>query len=159
MVLDFAAERERLHDLVHSADLVLESSRPRALSHLGLVAEDVVAFGTSWLSITACGRASEAVGFGDDVAARAGFVLPDGDDLLPVGDALADPLAGVAAAVAAAEALTSLKARLIDVSMLHVAAALAIGAPEPHRTFRSNGQWLVECASGIVPVFEPVVTA
>jgi hypothetical protein len=45
------------------------------------------------------------VGFGDDVAASAGLVVADGGDLLPVGDALADPLAGTAAAVAAMGAL------------------------------------------------------
>ncbi|WP_460794402.1 hypothetical protein [Nocardioides pacificus] len=53
--------------------------------------EEVVAAGTSWLSITARGRASDAIGFGDDVAACAGLVVRDGDDLLPVGDASARP--------------------------------------------------------------------
>ena len=95
------------------------SSKPPdhgALRQLGLVAEDVVADGTSWLSITACGRASDAVGFGDDVAARAGLVVADRDDLLPVGDAIADPLAGVRAATEAAAALASTGAVLIDLT-------------------------------------------
>ena len=119
--LDFATQGDALRELVGAADLVLEASRPRALLRLGLVAEDVAARGTSWLSITARGRGSDTVGFGDDVAACAGHVIVDGDDLLPVGDALADPLAGVTAAATAVEALATTEARLIDLSMLHVA--------------------------------------
>lgn len=121
LTLDFATELDRLSELIDAADLVLEASRPRALRQLGILAEDVVAAGTSWLSITARGRASDTIGFGDDVAACAGHVLEEDGELMPVGDALADPLAGAHAAAAAAAALASTEAQLIDVSMLHVA--------------------------------------
>ena len=120
--LDFATQLDDLRALLLRADLVLESSRSRALRQLGITAEEFVAAGTSWLSITARGRDSNTVGFGDDIAAAAGHVVPDGPDLLPVGDAIADPLAGLAAAAAAVDALASPEAVLIDVSMLHVAA-------------------------------------
>ncbi len=111
---------DSLRRLIDGADLVLEGSRPRALAQLGIDAEAVGAAGTSWLSITARGRASNTIGFGDDVAACAGMVVLEDDAVLPVGDALADPLTGVRAAEAALEALASGEARLIDVSMLHV---------------------------------------
>ena len=120
--LDLRSQTAALRELIAGADLVLEASRPRALAQLGVTAEEVVAEGTSWLSITARGRGSNTIGFGDDVAACAGMVVRDGDAVLPVGDALADPLTGVRAAVAALDALASDEARLIDVSMLHVVA-------------------------------------
>ena len=119
--LDFKTQLPQLRELISRADLVLEASRPRALRQLGIIAEDVVASGTSWLSITARGRVSKSVGFGDDVAASAGLVVRGGGtEPLPAGDAVADPVAGVAAAVAAVDALAAGQARLIDVSMLHV---------------------------------------
>jgi len=121
--LDFGSGIDELRDLIARADLVLEASRPRALAQLGIDAEAVVAAGTSWLSITARGRASPHIGFGDDVAACAGMVVREDDAVLPVGDALADPLTGVFAALAGVRALAEPRARLIDVSMLDVVAA------------------------------------
>jgi len=155
LTLDFDHDRHRLADLVMAADLVLEASRPRALRQLGLIAEDVVAAGTSWLSITAHGRDSDAVGFGDDVAARAGLVVHDGGRPMPAGDAIADPLTGLAAATAATEALASPEAQLIDVSMLHVTAA-TLGQPTPAHQLqlRADGWW-VECDAGAARVEEP----
>ncbi|WP_068273019.1 CoA transferase [Aldersonia kunmingensis] len=145
-----------LQGIIANADLVLESSRPRALAQFGIDAKEVVSAGTSWLSITARGRESNAVGFGDDVAAAAGLVVPAGSDLLPCGDALADPLAGVRAAAAAADALFAENARMIDVSMLHVAAEAADGPSEDHRVHRSGETWWVETARGRFPVADPV---
>lgn len=143
-----------LRDLIATADLVLEATRPRALHQLGIDAERVVRDGTSWLSITACGRDSDAVGFGDDVAARAGMVIEDAGDLLPVGDALADPLTGAVAAAAASDALSSTEARLIDVSMLDAVAACA-GPIPPHETTLLGDTWWVEDDQGRVPVAVP----
>jgi hypothetical protein len=45
-----------------------------------------------------------AVEFGDDLAAAADLVVDDGDGPYPVGDAIADPLAGVTVAPAARRA-------------------------------------------------------
>jgi hypothetical protein len=135
------------------------------MRQLGIEAEQYVAAGTSWLSITARGRASDAVGFGDDVAACAGMVVrdpivpastrPSAVELFPVGDALADPVAGVTAAVAAVEALASSEACLIDVSMLH-AVSVTVGDVAPHRVSRVGNTWWVETDGGAVPVAEPV---
>ena len=128
VALDLSDERGRaaLAVLIGRADVVLESSRPRALRQLGIVAEDVVAGGTTWMSITAYGRSGPGanhVGYGDDAAAAAGLAAYDDGMPMPCGDAIADPLAGVHAAVATAAALRADRAYLIELSMRDVAAA------------------------------------
>jgi crotonobetainyl-CoA:carnitine CoA-transferase CaiB-like acyl-CoA transferase len=153
--LDLPREISRLRQLVADADLVVESSRPRALRQLGLAAEEVVAQGTTWLSITARGRSSDSVGFGDDVAACAGLVLRDGEDLVPVGDAIADPLTGVVAAVRAVAALQADCATLLDVAMLDVVRDARAGSVEPHDVTRRKDGWYVETGHGDAPVLEP----
>jgi crotonobetainyl-CoA:carnitine CoA-transferase CaiB-like acyl-CoA transferase len=65
------------------------------------------------------------IGFGDDVAAGAGLVAWDDGTPCPMGDALADPLAGVTAAAAALAALHSGRGALLDVSMHDLCAAAA----------------------------------
>lgn len=127
-LLDIDRERAQLGDLVASADIVLESSRPRALRDLGIHADEHARRGAIWVSITAYGRGpgdEMRVGFGDDVAAGAGLVAWTDGRPIPVGDAVADPLAGVTAAAAAAVAQHSVWGALIDVSMHDVAVAAA----------------------------------
>jgi hypothetical protein len=161
VALDLASPggRDALLRLIGQADLVLESSRPRALRQLGIDAEEAVAAGTAWLSITAYGRTGPwagRVGFGDDVAAAAGLVVRNADAVMPCGDALADPLTGVHAAVAAAAALRGERACLLDVSMREVTALAALGPAEPHTVRRrSPGGWEVETADGVFPVLPP----
>ncbi|MGK8506087.1 CoA transferase [Nocardia asiatica] len=157
VALDFAdaADRALLTRLVTSADLVVEASRPRALRRLGLDAEALVDAGVSWLSITARGRQSDRVGFGDDIAAGAGLSAIDDGVPVPCGDAIADPLTGVMAAAEAAEALLDSRARLIDISMHDVAAAAAAGPPAPHSVHRRDEQWWVDCDAGVFPILEP----
>src|SRR5205814_1300319 len=95
--------RSRLADLLAQADVVIEGSRPRALAQLGLAAEDVVASREriTWVSITAYGREQGMrTGYGDDTAAAGGLVTSTGGPVF-VGDAIADPLTGVNAALAA----------------------------------------------------------
>lgn len=154
VVLDLPGEVSRLRELALSADVVVESSRPRAMAQLGLDAVEVVAAGTTWVSITARGRHSDTIGFGDDVAACAGHVVADGRDLLPVGDALADPLAGVRAAWACVDALQG-PARLVEVSMLDVARAAAAGGIPDHHVEHVAGAWWLETASGRFRVEQP----
>lgn len=143
VVLDFddTLDRERLHRLAASADVVIEASRPRALARLGLDADALVAAGVTWVSITSHGRsAPDRVGFGDDVAACAGLVGPGP---IFVGDAVADPLTGLAAAAATLRSLRGPRAQLLDVAMVRVAAwAAAVPAPEPggHRPARPHAR-------------------
>ncbi|MFJ6852396.1 CoA transferase [Streptomyces sp. NPDC091271] len=154
--------RDALRRLVERADVVLESSRPRALRRMGVLAEEAVDRGTVWTSITAYGRSgpwAERVGFGDDVAAAAGLVVQDPATAqpLPCGDALADPLTGVAAAAATAAALREGHGRLIDLAMRDVAVAAATApGPEPHTVGRcSDGTWQVETEHTRFPVLAP----
>ncbi|MEU9017743.1 CoA transferase [Actinomadura sp. NPDC048394] len=153
-----AAGRRAMAALVDAADIVIEASRPRALARFGLDAGAAVAAGTTWVSITANGRASERVGFGDDVAAGAGLVCRE-PDLSPVfcGDAIADPLTGLTAAVLAATAPPG-RGVLWDVSMTGVVAAtLDPGPPVPSApAVRRAGGWVVETGAGAVPVAVPV---
>lgn len=121
-----------LEQLLRSADVVIEASRPRALEHLGIDATAIVDAGPDvWVSITGHGRdgtGRDRVAFGDDAAAAGALVAHD--DLGPcfVADAVADPLTGVAAAAAAAAALAAGGGWLLDVAMSRVAAHVAAGA-------------------------------
>ncbi len=150
--------REAMAALVHAADIVIESSRPRALARFGLDAEATAAAGTTWVSITAHGRASDRVGFGDDVAAGSGLVARDADGSpLFCGDAIADPLTGLTAAVLAACAPAG--GALLDVSMSDVAAATlgpaGAGAQPSVAARRDRRGWVVDTTGGPVPVARP----
>lgn len=126
--LDTAAGRTALAELVSTADVVVESARPRALEQMGIVAIDVVAAAGGprvWVSITGHGRDSPRVAFGDDAAVAGGLVVEDGDGPWFCADAVADPLSGVAAADAAIECLGSGRRALVDVAMSAVAASHA----------------------------------
>jgi hypothetical protein len=111
VALDFATAtgRHTLHRLVDAADVVITASRPRALEQLGLRPDDRDRDGPRvWVSITGHGHsgpASRRVAFGDDAAAGAGLVAPTTTGPVFVADAIADPLAGLAAAAAVLEAL------------------------------------------------------
>ncbi|MET8800625.1 CoA transferase [Nocardia sp. NPDC004568] len=119
-----SVHRHALRELVASADIVIEASRPRALAGFGLDAQAFADSGGTWISITAHGRGSNRIGFGDDIAATAGLVAraPDGTPLF-VGDAIADPLTGLTAAVLAMSAPPDGGGRLWDISMSAVVAA------------------------------------
>jgi CoA-transferase family III len=155
---DTAGGRRALAALVAAADIVIEASRPRALARFGLDAETAAGEGTIWVSITAAGRGSPRVGFGDDVAAGAGLVACD-ERGAPVfcGDALADPLTGLAAAELALTAPQDGRGRLFDVAMSGVAAATLTG---PRRSpavaaRRDGASWVVDTPGGPVPLAAP----
>jgi hypothetical protein len=121
--------REALRALVARADLVIESSRPRALVQLGIDAEELVrsSNGLTWVSITGYGRRDpegSRVAFGDDAAVAAGLAVATGSEEEPLfcGDAIADPLAGLHAAVAALASHRAGGGRLVDVALRDVAA-------------------------------------
>lgn len=137
-VLDLRAPagRAELGALIESADVVIEGSRPRALRQLGFDAESMVAAGTVqvWVSITAHGRTgpgADRVGFGDDAAVAGGLVAWDGDGPCFVGDALADPLTGLAAAGSVLEVLAAGGSWLVDAALARTAAFAARDTPDP----------------------------
>lgn len=109
--LDFSrhADLVALRGLIARADIVIDSARPRAMAQLGLAAAECVRAtpGLVWVSITGYGRdgaAADRVGFGDDTAAAAGLcgaMRAAYGAMMFCGDAIADPLTGLHAAVAA----------------------------------------------------------
>lgn len=139
VVLDFRSPHdvEVLRQLLATADVVIEASRPRALEQLGIVAADLLASGTAvWASITGYGRAAPGrdwVAFGDDAAVAGGLVVFDRDGPCFCADAVADPLTGLVAASAVLGALEGDDTVLLDVAMARVAAHFAgptLPAPE-----------------------------
>jgi hypothetical protein len=140
VALDFKDpdDQQVLLSLIAGADIVIEAARPRALLQLGIDADRIVRTtpGLTWISITAHGSIGEAsnwVGFGDDcgvagglsaalraATGRTGFV----------GDAIADPLAGMSAALAAWEAWMSRRGGRFGVGMSQVAAQCLTAARE-----------------------------
>jgi crotonobetainyl-CoA:carnitine CoA-transferase CaiB-like acyl-CoA transferase len=138
VALDFgqAKGRDALRRLVDVADVVVESARPRALAQLGIDAAEWVAAGAgrTWVSITGYGRGDTPPGrvaFGDDAAVAAGLAIalaePDGTPLF-CGDAIADPLTGLHAAVAAYASWRAGGGHLLDLSLRDITAH-ALGSP------------------------------
>lgn len=135
-IVDFKDEAQKaaLIALIRRADVVIESSRPRALKHLGIDADALVREvpGLVWLSVTghgATGPAANWTGIGNDCAVAGGLsrALADVTGTIGyVGDAIADPLTGITAAREGWRAIQSGKAQRIGFAMSAiVAAALA----------------------------------
>ncbi|MEV7038448.1 CoA transferase [Amycolatopsis sp. NPDC051061] len=121
---DTTGGRRALAALVDAADIVIEASRPRALVRFGLDAEAAARGGTIWMSLTAYGRRSDRIGFGDDVAAANGLVA-FGENGTPYfcGDAIADPLTGLVATELALSAPENGRGALFDLAMADVVAS------------------------------------
>jgi len=138
LVVDFQTREGRtaLAALLATADVVIESSRPRALAALGLAPEMLShRDGQVWLSITGYGLAApERAAFGDDAAVGGGLVgwTNGGAAAVPVfcADAIADPLTGVCGALAVASSMAAGGGEHIDLPMRDAAAAFA-AAPAP----------------------------
>jgi crotonobetainyl-CoA:carnitine CoA-transferase CaiB-like acyl-CoA transferase len=163
--LDFASPEDlrRLRALLERADIVVEASRPRALAQLGIDAAALLRArpGLTWVSLTGYGRtgagASRAA-FGDDAAAAAGLCAATGGADAPLfcGDAVADPLGGVYAAVAALASFRAGGGHLIDVSLSGVVAHLLArpGRTREARVERGSG-FEVVCGGARSRVREP----
>jgi hypothetical protein len=132
VVLDFSqpSGRDALRLLLLQADIILEASRPRALRQLGICAEEIVRENpaATWLSICGYGRdepAAQWVAFGDDAAVAGGLsqVLWDCSHRpMFCADAIADPLTGMHAALAAWWSFTHGGGRLLSVALHDVIA-------------------------------------
>ncbi len=130
VALDFRNPEDlrQLQRLAAGADIIIESSRPRALAALGIHAAQEAARGATWLSINAHGRIGEAAswtGFGDDAAVAGGLSAAMrrawGQPLF-AGDAIADPLTGITAALAGWAAHRNGGGRLISLALADVVA-------------------------------------
>lgn len=136
VTLDFAddGDRRRLRQMLEACDVVIEGSRRRALAHLGVDIDDVLATARPkvWVSITGYGYygpGESRVGFGDDCAAAGGLVEWESraGNSHPsfLGDALADPATGLVAAAAVLERFGDLEAEMTDMLGHHLQISLA----------------------------------
>jgi hypothetical protein len=136
--LDLATARGRdcLRHLMDASDVVIESSRPRALEQMGFDAAEILGrrHGPQvWASVTSHGRspgARERVAFGDVAAAAGGLVAFDARGPCFLADAVADPLAGLVTAAAVVEALWHGGHWLIDAAMAPMSASVAVESLE-----------------------------
>jgi crotonobetainyl-CoA:carnitine CoA-transferase CaiB-like acyl-CoA transferase len=181
LVVDFrtADGRAALASLLAEADVVIEASRPRALQSLGLAPEMTRHRpGQVWLSITGYGRDNgQLVAFGHDAAVAGGLVgwagpagrggprgasgTADKAECEPVfcADAVADPLTGVAGALAVARSIEAGGGELIDLPMSGVAACFAAAGIPDHGEHEVRDDGTVFCqALGIAqPILPPRV--
>lgn len=120
-----ARGRAVLRALLSVADVVIEGSRPRAMTQMGIEPERFVRNGPRvWVSITAHGRAGSAgrrVGFGDDAAAAGGLIGWVDETPRFLVDAVADPLTGLTAATAVRELWESGGRWMADIALARVA--------------------------------------
>ncbi|WP_165954407.1 CoA transferase [Seongchinamella unica] len=98
-----------LEELIRSADIVIEGSRPRALRQMGIQAESLLVEvpGLTWVSISGYGRSEPQanwIAYGDDAGVAGGLsalLHQTTGRWMFCGDAIADPLTGMHAALAA----------------------------------------------------------
>jgi hypothetical protein len=109
--------------LLAAATVVITSARPRALRQLSWLPRP----DQTWITITGYGwdgTDQDRVGYGDEAAFAAGLIAGSPECPEYLGDAIADPLAGMHAAVAALASLVSGVAAHVDVSLYGVCAHL-----------------------------------
>jgi hypothetical protein len=127
---DFAtpADLNRLRDLIATTDILITSARPRAFESLELSPEQLFASnsGLVWVAITGYGwfgADADRVAFGDDASVAGGLVRwTKGGQPRFLGDALADPLTGLASVVGALSALETGGGVLVDAALARTAA-------------------------------------
>jgi len=120
-----------LHRAVLEADVLVTSARPRAFEGLGLSPRSVFADNPDliWVAVTGYGweePGASRVAFGDDAAAAGGLVGWDRGAPQFLGDALADPVTGLAGAAGALRVLEAGGGGVIvDAAMARCAAGAA----------------------------------
>ena len=158
VAVDLRRDRDvaQLAALLRSADVVIEGSRPRALEQLGIDAADVAGTGPQvWVSITGHGRRppqSMRVAFGDDAAAAGGLVGRLADGPVFLADAVADPLAGLTAAVSVVDLLARGGRWMVDVALSRVAACAASRPDDPAVEGRADARRPRAVPGDLVPV-------
>lgn len=166
VVLDIRDSHDRaaLVALLASSDIVIESARPRALKQIGIDADRLVREkpGLAWISITGHGVRNDAgqwVGFGDDCGVAGGLTAAmrytTGQTAF-VGDAVADPLTGMVAALVAYEACSTGQGGRYFLSMSSIA-ALALREEteqEPARVVAEFASWAAAAGQPFAPAPE-----
>jgi len=165
VALDFARDAAlgQLRRLIARADIVIEASRPRALRQLGIRAEEILATHPqlTWVAISGYGRAgpgAEWVAFGDDGAVAGGLsqvMLECTGRAMFCGDAIADPLTGMHAALAAWAGYRQGGGRLLALNLRDVIAhGVRFAGLEDRDVLRSRyAEWTqrVAAAEAVVP--------
>jgi hypothetical protein len=162
VVLDFstAQGREQLRALIARADIIIEGSRPRALRQLGIHAEELLVQnpGLSWITISGYGRgeAENWIAYGDDAAVAAGLssiqYQATGHRMI-VGDAIADPLTGLHAALAAWASWLGGGGRLVSLELRDVVNhCIQFDLPGSTEALRRRQQeWIALAQSEVAP--------
>ena len=135
--LDFAdpAAIAALRADILAADVVITGARPRAFEQLGLTPASIFPAnpGLVWVAISGygwLGEAADRVAFGDDAAAAGGLVRwTAGGAPRFLGDALSDPVTGLAAAAGALAALSEGGGLVVDAALARCAAGAAALRP------------------------------
>ena len=149
-VIDLGSEdgRRRFLELCRESAVVVDGLRPRVWTNWEIDRLEVAErCGLVWVSIS--GHGDNRAGFGDDAAVSGGLWLPDPDGGLPwfVGDAAGDPVAGLIACRAAAEALAAGRAGLVEVAMNQAVSWIRAGddlaAPDAE-VYRRGENWVVQ---------------
>jgi crotonobetainyl-CoA:carnitine CoA-transferase CaiB-like acyl-CoA transferase len=164
-----AVGRAQLRRLLERADIVIEASRPRALRQLGIAAEDVLAArpGLTWISISGYGRSEpEAnwIAYGDDAGVAAGLTArlqEVSGQWLICGDAIADPLTGLHAALAAWAGFLAGGGALLELALSKVTAAAAnFALPDTPAARRMRyRRWSETLTAAAEPIGTPRVRA
>lgn len=159
VALDFglAAGRQALRDLLLRADIVVEASRPRALRQLGIRAEDMLAQNPrlTWVAISGYGREEPGanwVAFGDDGAVAGGLsqvLWRCTGQAMFCADAIADPLTGLHAALAAWCTHAQGGGRLLSFALSQVVAhCIGFAAAADPADYRARAAEWSRCVGG-----------
>lgn len=160
--------REQLRQLLLRADIVVEASRPRALQQLDIWAEEILSEnpGATWIGISGYGREAPAanwIAFGDDAGVAAGLskILRDCSGLpMFCGDAIADPLTGLHAALAGWSSYVHGGGRLLSLALHDVVAhciqCAALGDRESIRGRADEWSAIVRATDIAAPRARPV---
>jgi CoA-transferase family III len=124
--VDFT-QPNQVRSVLEQADVVIEASRPRALERLGIGRDELMSRPGPrlWLRITGH-RDPLRVAFSDDAAVAGGLVGWDAAQPVFAGDAIADPLTGLLAGLAATTLLARGGRWSADLHLADVAAYCAI---------------------------------
>lgn len=150
VALDLASApgRAQLRTLLGAADIVIEASRPRALRQLGIEAEALLQAHPqlTWISLTGYGREpdwEQAIAYGDDAGVAGGLTAllhAAHGEWLFAGDAIADPLTGIHAALAAWASWRQGGGRLLSIPLAGVVRAVLDFDPVPDVAART-AEW------------------
>ena len=130
---------EELRRLILSSDVVIEASRPRALRQMGIMAEDLIAAkpGLTWIGISGYGRnepEANWIAYGDDAGVAGGLsaaIYRETGQWMFCGDAIADPLTGLHAALAALASQSAGGGHLLSLSLVEIVRHCVTIAAEP----------------------------